>query len=98
MYRLTAFCPTGDSRAVVAALHGERGVSKVLLTRSSALDTEIDVVTAHVHRLSSDAVLQRLHQLRRWETRDITLTELAMIGAGEREFDDLSANDDYPPN
>jgi uncharacterized hydrophobic protein (TIGR00271 family) len=94
MYKLTAICPTEDSRAAVAALREQRGVSKVVRTRSIAGDTEVDVITAYVHRRSSDAALQSLRRLRRWESGDITLIDVAMVGTGELDIDDVSEKED----
>lgn len=89
LYKLTAICPREDTDAVLAALEEGHGASKVMRTRSVAGDTEVDVITAYVQRRSSDAVLGRLRRLRRWESGDITLIDVAMIGTGELDVDDV---------
>jgi uncharacterized hydrophobic protein (TIGR00271 family) len=79
MLKLTAFCPTDQSDAVVATLHDHPRVRNVVRLPAVEVDTGRDVVTAFLPDDRADDVLASLRALQDWEAGDLSLMNVDLI-------------------
>ena len=77
--KLTAFCPTDQSDALVAALQQEPLVGNVARLPAVEVETKKDMVTAFLHDRAADSVLARLRALCDWEAGELSLITVDMI-------------------
>jgi uncharacterized hydrophobic protein (TIGR00271 family) len=79
MLKLTAFCPTDQADAVVAALQKEPLVSNVVRLPAVEVEAKKDLVTAFLHDRAADAVLAQLRTLRDWEAGELSLITVDLV-------------------
>lgn len=79
MLHLRVICPPGTTGAVLESLHGELGVTHIIVLREAAVRPAGDVVQADVAREAADEVLAALSVLGVDHTGGITLEPLDTV-------------------
>ena len=94
MLRLTAFCPSDETDAVVTALQEEPRVHNVVRLPAVNLETGGDMVTASVRDGAVDGVLARLREVREWRAGDLSFTKVDLIARHDLARLDLADGDE----
>jgi uncharacterized hydrophobic protein (TIGR00271 family) len=79
MLKLTVFCPTDETDAIVATLREESRVPNVLQLPGVDVEAGRDVVMAFLHDEAADAVLARLRALRDWKAGELSFINVDLV-------------------
>lgn len=93
MLKLTVFCPSDETDAVVTALQGEPKVHDVVRLPEVNLETGGDMVTAFVRDEAVDDVLARLRGVREWQARELSFIKVDLIARHDLAQLDLAEGD-----